>query len=486
MKLEIMKKLIKRYQRMHRKLVRESLQAERYYKKKNDILRRGAKADGSGSPLHSADNRIPSNFYNILVNQKASYLFTSPPVFDTGTKMLNESVSKILGDDFAKVCKDLCINASNCVAAWLHYWINEDGAFRFAVVDSKQCIPIWTNDLEKELSGFLRMYDQTNGDGKVYNIYEYWDETTCYSFCKENRAALDALQFYNTYELRPYDLTENFDGSAVYKHDFGEVPFIPFFNNAEGGNDLDDIKELIDAYDKVYSGYLNDIEDIQEVIFVLSGYEGENLAEFLEKLKKYKTVKLDSNEDVKGGLSTLTIDIPVEAREKMLAMTRKAIFEQGMGIDPDPQNFGNSSGVALSYLYSLLELKAGLMETEFRSGFGRLVKAICHYLGEEPDRIIQVWTRTSVRNDSELAQIASQSAGVISKQTIVAHHPWVDDAEKEMQQIRKEEEEENLASEQYDPFKQEPDSGNGQAGKQEGSFLNGKKDDAQRILEGAL
>lgn len=452
MELEVMKKLIRRHQRAHRKLVRDSLRAERYYRRKNDILKIGAKNTGSENPMHSADNRIPSNFYNILVNQKASYLFTSPPIFDTGNAALNEAVADCLGDGFAKACKNLCINASNCATAWLHYWVNENGEFRYAVIDSKQCMPIWTNDLEKELSGFLRMYDQTNDDGKVYNVYEYWDDTTCYSFRKENRAALDALQFYSAYELKPYDLTDNFDGSAVYKHGFGEAPFIPFFNNAEGGNDLDDIKELIDAYDKVYSGYLNDIEDIQEVIFILSGYEGESLAEFLHKLKKYKTIKIDGDDAGKGGLSTLTIDIPVEAREKMLTMTRKAIFEQGMGIDPDPQNFGNSSGVALSYLYSLLELKAGLMETEFRSGFSRLVRAICRHLKAEPDKICQTWARTAVRNDSERATIAGQSVGVISNRTIVANHPWVDDPEKELERIRQEKEEE---AGQYDPFKRQ-------------------------------
>ncbi len=450
MELEVMKKLIRRYQRTHRKIVRDSQRAERYYRKKNDILKIGARHAGSENPMHSADNRIPGNFYNILVNQKASYLFTSPPIFDTGNADLNKAVADCLGDDFAKACKNLCINASNCITAWLHYWVNENGEFRYAVIDSKQCIPIWTNDLEKELSGFLRMYDQTNEDGKVYNIYEYWDKTTCCSFCKENRSVLDTLQFYSTYEL-----TDNFDGSAAYTHDFGEVPFIPFFNNAEGGNDLEDIKELIDTYDKVYSGYLNDIEDIQEVIFVLSGYEGESLAEFLHKLKKYKTIKIDGDDTGKGGLDTLTVDIPVEAREKMLAMTRKAIFEQGMGIDPDPQNFGNSSGVALSYLYSLLELKAGLMETEFRSGFSRLVRAICRYMNARPEMVRQTWTRTSVRNDSELSAIANQSVGVISKRTILSHHPWVDDVEKELEQIRQEEEEEAAAG-QYDPFQHQP------------------------------
>ena len=41
--------------------------------------------------------------------------------------------------------------------------------------------------------------------------------------------------------------------------------------------------------------------------------------------------RLDSEDGASGGLSTLTIDIPVEAREKMLQMTRKSIFEQGKG-----------------------------------------------------------------------------------------------------------------------------------------------------------
>ena len=170
---------------------------------------------------------------------------------------------------------------------------------------------------------------------------------------------------------------------------------------------------------------------------------------------------MDSDEEGKGGLSTLTIDIPVEAREKMLAMTRKSIFEQGMGIDPDPQNFGNSSGVALSYLYSLLELKAGLMETEFRQGFGRLVRAICRHEGICAVDVAQKWTRTSVHNEAELSAIAQQSTGVISRKTILLNHPWVTDAEKELAQLKKEEQEENekLKQQEYNPFAKQEEKG---------------------------
>ena len=142
-------------------------------------------------------------------------------------------------------------------------------------------------------------------------------------------------------------------------------------------------------------------------------------------------------------MSTLTIELPVEARKELLLTTRKCIFEQGQGIDPDPQNFGNSSGVALNFLYSLLELKAGLQETEFKLGFGRFLRCVCRLLALpiKDDTIIQIWTRTSVKNDLELSQIAQQSRAVISDETIVEHHPWVEDSSKEMERLKKQDEE---------------------------------------------
>ncbi|WP_447515774.1 phage portal protein, partial [Clostridioides difficile] len=83
------------------------------------------------------------------------------------------------------------------------------------------------------------------------------------------------------------------------------VPFIEFLNNDLEVRDLDNVKHLIDVYDKVYSGFVNDIEDIQEVIFVLTNYGGADLTEFLKGLKEYKTIDLQSSgADDKSGLST--------------------------------------------------------------------------------------------------------------------------------------------------------------------------------------
>lgn len=448
MDIETAKKIIKKHTQGHSDFVTNCIVAERYFRNKNDILYLEKQYDSDiENPLRNADNRIPRNFYGLLVNQKASYLFTAPPTFDVGKDNANIIVNDLLGDIYAKNCKDLCINASNAGIAWLHYWANDDSEFEYGIVDSKQVIPVWCSHLNKKLIAVLRVYKNTNDDGETFDVYEYWTAEKCCSYCK-------AIEETPEDGLFEYDQFVSLEVAGMqcneFNHDFGRVPFIPFQNNNIATSDLDNVKSHIDVYDKVYSGFVNDLEDIQEIIFLLTNYQGQDLATFLSDIKKYKTVKLESSGgDDRSGLETLTIDIPIEAREKLLDITRKAIFEQGQGVDPQPREFGNASGVALKYLYSLLELKSGLMETEFRLGFGELVRAICAFKGIEVKNIVQTWTRTAITNDSELTTMCKDSTGIISKKTIVKNHPFVENADDEIKQLTKEKEEQQSEMETY-------------------------------------
>ena len=452
MDIEVIKKLIRKYQPGHTDFVMRAEKAKAYYRNETDIVfpLLKEKQEKEEKPLRNADNRIPFNFHGLLVNQKASYMFTAPPLFDLGEKATNKTLMKFLGDKYAKICKDLCIEASNCTVGWLHIWKDNKGLWKYAVVPAEQVIPVWSNSLEKELLGVFRSYQNIDDEtGDAYTVYEYWNEAECAAYRLKTGDELDQLLPYQMFMVDPM-LCEYTD---TYQHGVGEVPFFPFFNNNIDTDDLKNIKPLIDVYCKVFSGFVNDLEDIQEVIFVLTNYGGTDLGQFLRDLKDYKAIQIESDGDGDhSGVSTLTIELPVEAREKLLEITRKCIFEQGMGIDPDPQNFGNSSGVALQFLYSLLEQKAGLQETEFKLAFGSFIRCVCRLQGIpiKDDTIVQTWTRTSVKNDQELSQIASQSKGIVSDETIVAHHPWVEDPEKEMELLK--EQEENGMSEISDMF----------------------------------
>ena len=165
MDIEIVKKLIKKHFPGHAQFILKAEEAERYYKNKNDILykKQNFKKEEyeSENPLRNADNRISTNFHGLLVNQKASYMFTAPPLFDVGNENINKKIAVFFGDKYAKVCKDLCINASNSGVGWLHLWKDETGVLKYASVDSKQIIPIWSDDLENNLEAVLRIYTFT-------------------------------------------------------------------------------------------------------------------------------------------------------------------------------------------------------------------------------------------------------------------------------------------------------------------------------------
>ena len=445
MDIETLIKTIENHRSGHADFVSRALTAERYYRNHSEILDAPAhddRTDEEGNPLRNADNRIPNDFYSLLVNQEASYMFTDPPLFDVGNKSQNTAVTGGLGDDYTKYCCDLCVNASNDSVAWAHYWTGEDGSFQWAPVDPKQVIPLYDKSLKRKLIGVLRTYKTTDDDGNDWEMYEFWDDTYVQSYRKYLGQYDDAdnLSRYEEYFMFQDPVT--LEDVNYYAHGFGDVPFIEFDNNSIGTGDLDKVKPLIDVYDKVYSGFINDLDDIQAVIFVLSGYGGEDLNGFLQQLKKYKTIKINDDGDAgSAGVSTLSIEIPVEARSAVLEATRKAIFDLGQGYDPRPENFGNSSGEALKFMYSTLEMKCAFKEMNFRPGFAKLVKAICRHAGFEPKKIIQTWTRNRIRNDSELVQMCQQSVGVISKRTILANHPFVTDVEAELKQIDKEEQE---------------------------------------------
>ena len=143
-----------------------------------------------------------------------------------------------------------------------------------------------------------------------------------------------------------------------------------------------------------------------------------------------------------SGVTTIAIDIPTEARNLILERTKKQIFISGQGVNPETDKLGNSSGVALKFLYSLLELKAGNMETQFRSGYATLVKMILKHLGfSDKFRIKQTWTRNSINNDTEMAQVVSTLATITSRENVAKSNPIVEDWQDELRLQKAEQEE---------------------------------------------
>ncbi|MCL0330601.1 phage portal protein [Apilactobacillus xinyiensis] len=414
-----------------------------YYKNQNDITRRNngesvIKKDGKNELLRSADNRISNNFHKIIVDQEASYLTTKRPQIDVDDNDdLNQKVDKILGDYLPLTLNQLVINACNAGAAWIHYWTNDKG-FDYSVVDSSQITPIYDKGLKNHIVAIRRSYRQLDTDsGKYVDIHEYWDDKTCTSF-KSNGSLYTGLETNDVFDLIDNSTNEVVGNTNVYEHGLGRIPFIKFAKNVYEQRSLDDYKGLIDAYDSVYNGYLNDLDDIQQVILVLKNYGDTSLSELKEQLKKYSAVKFESDE-AGSGLDTLNIEIPREARDDMLEITRSEIFLKSKSVDPSKTMISNATATAIKQLQSQLEEKASLTEQYFSRGLAELVRAILQYLNV-PNyldiKVAQKWTRNTVTNVLEQAQALAQVASFTSKETIAKNNPFVEDYQAELESLK--------------------------------------------------
>ncbi len=230
MELEVVKKLIKKYLPGHGDFLRKTMIAKRYYEAQNDILfMEKKKTDEAENPMRNADNRIAMAFYPLLVDQKISYLFTAPPLFDTKNDAANQLITEVLGGEYAAKVQELGTNAANCGIGWLHYWVDENNDFQYGVVPSEQIIPVWAPKLSHKLLAVLRVYQEFDDNGDTYDVYEFWDDETC---TKYRKRGCDELQM-----LMPYPCFTDFYISGMsgadneYRHNFGTVPFIPFRNN---------------------------------------------------------------------------------------------------------------------------------------------------------------------------------------------------------------------------------------------------------------
>ena len=450
MELDALKKLIQNTSSSRSKRINDYKKSVNYYENKTDITTRNdgkpkLNKEGKKDPLRSADNRIPSNFYQLLVDQEAGYVATVFPDVDVGKDSDNKKIIDVLGDDRALTLNALLVDSSNAGRAWLHYWIDEDGNFRYGIIQPDQVTPIYSTTLDNKLLGVLRSYKQLDPDsGKYFTVHEYWTDKEA-EFFKTSTTNSEVIEPYNI--ITSYDLSAGYETgqSNTLKHNFGRVPFIEFPKNKYRLPELNKYKGLIDAYDDIYNGFINDLDDVQTVILVLTNYGGASLKQFMNDLKEYKSIKINNagNSD-KSGVDKLQIDIPVEARDDALKITRDNIFLFGQGIDPANFESSNASGVAIKMLYSHLELKAAKTQTYFEHAINELVRAIMRYLNfSDADKrhISQHWTRTKVEDSLTKAQIVSTVANYSSKEAVAKANPIVDDWQQELKDLAKDRQE---------------------------------------------
>jgi len=436
----------------------------KYFKNENSILTRKITFMVDGQKIEdreASNNKLPHAFHRIITEQKAGYIVGNPIAIsakdteDQKQVQFQEAVQNILGEKFNDTAPQWVKGSSNKGVEWLHVYVSEKGEFKYVIIPAEQVIPVFESQYLEKLLGVIRYYEVEkviNNQGKILIQVEWYDSNGVTYYIQVDRDDdNNEMDFVLDVEKKPnpeaYWVKFRPDGTSETLNWGGEVPFIPLPNNDEWMSDLKFYKELIDDYDLHSSDLSNSLADLQDAIWVLKNYEGTSLAEFRKNLKTFKAIKVDSE----GNAESKTVEIPIEAKDKHMERLEEDIFTFGMSVNMKQDAMGqNPSGVALKFLYTLLDIKSNIAIRKMTLSLRKLIEFIAYYLktntkaegaGEyDPKTLEFTFNKNIIINEQEKIQNLKNSVGMISEETIVSEHPYVKDPQKEIEKVRQERE----------------------------------------------
>lgn len=420
---------------------------QKYYEVENDILKRRITRTVKGSEVeetYKANNKLAHSKYKNMVDEKVAYLLSRDYSLQCDDTSYVEKVKDILGKHFQYQLSGLGYEASNKGIAWLQAYIDEEGNFKTMIIPSEQCIPIWRDNSHTELESMIRVYETV--------IWEYDKKKTITNVEVWSRDGVSYYRLDGKLLIADYDRNNDNNGPVAHykKGDewlaWGKVPFIAFKNNRIELPDIKFVKSLLDAYDLSRSEAANYVEEVKNLIFILKGYGGEDITEFMRVLNEDRAIPIDDPED--GGVDTLTPQMDITALREHYEQLKRDLIEDGQSINKDLDKFGSApSGVALKFMYAGLDLKANALETEFKMSFENLLYFINIYLSENNlgsykniDLDI-LFNRDMEINESEVIENCQKSKGIVSDKLLITNHPWVKDVELEEKAVEKQKQE---------------------------------------------
>ena len=421
---------------------REMKDGNDYYCGKHDILFRQRTAIGENGELteihNLPNNRIVDNQYKKLVKQKVNYIISKTPSIKSENQEYDNKLNELFDKNFLKILKRVTTDVYNNGLGWLFLYVDETGKLRFKRLNSVEVIPVWLDNEHEELDYAIRVYSREIYKNGTYNTENYVEiyRKSGVEYYKMNNTKLTAIEkkAYLSVDNKPYN--------------WQKIPLICFKADELEQSLLKRVKSLQDALNMLISDFMNNMqEDSRNTILIIKNYDGENLGEFRKNLSTFGAVKVREDGDV----SSLQVEVNAGNYESIVKLLKKTIIENGGGFDSKSDTLGNNPNqLNIRSMYSDIDLEANDFETEFQASFEEMIWFVANHLKNTgqgdflKEKVEVVLNRDILINESQAISDIRNSVGIISEETLVAQHPWVNDVQEELARIKKEKSEQEM------------------------------------------
>lgn len=416
-----------------------------YYEGKHDILkRRIVYVDGNGilkEDKISSNIKITHPFLTEIVDQGTQYVLSGKDGFIKSDipelqEILDERYNN--NDQFIEELYEIITGSSVKGFDYFYCYKDEDNKNRWECADGLGVVEVRAKETNDHCDYLIREYvDRTDAEGRKIKRIEVWDsqQVTYYDRIDEGDIELDEDEEENP---RPHTLyTKRKDNQLYRKKGAGKIPFIKLQNNRKETSDLCLIKDKIDDYDLMNVDLSNTLQDTNTSLYVIKGFDGDNLDEVIMNIRAKKHVGVPEN----GDLDIKTIDIPVEARKTKMEIDKENIYRFGFALDPDGRKDTSAkTSIEIKSMYARLDLKANKKVINLKSFLRKVLEFDLEDINEQnktayaqKDIYFDFDEREVPSNAYEIAQIALVEAQtrqtevntILSVQTVIDNETFL-------------------------------------------------------------
>lgn len=319
--------------------------AEQYRRHRNKTINDFQKllytATGKVMPdNYSSNYKLASRFFNRFLTQENQFLLGN------GVTWTEESTAQAFGDDFDTIIQRIGKNALCHGLAFGFYNMDHVESF-----DLLHFVPLWDEE-DGALKAGVRHWQIDAGKPLRATLYEL-DGYTDYIWDDGEGKVL--------HEKRPYILrtiSSPADGEVIYDgENYPGFPIIPLWGNPEHQSELVGLREQIDCYDLIKSGFANTVDDASLIYWTIQnagGMDDVDMAQFLERIRKLHIATADDEAQA----IPQQIEAPYASREALLDRLRADLYEDAMALDVKNIADGATTATQIKAAYEPLNSKA--------------------------------------------------------------------------------------------------------------------------------
>lgn len=357
----------------------------RYYEADHDIRNYRLffiDADGQLKEDKTKSNiKISHPFFTELVDQAVQYMLSGKDGFvRSDNPELQTELDAYFNEneDFMSELYEVLTGCMSKGFDYMYAFKNHEGKIAFQCADSLGVVEVEGRFASDKQDHILFWYvDRIDKDGKKIKRIQEWDSQQTFYYVQVDDGQ---IQKDEDVELnpRPHTIFKKDGDESTYYEGFGFIPFFRLDNCKKQFSDLKAIKDLIDDYDLMSCGLSNNIQDTNEALYVVKGFQGDNLDELMMNIKTKKHIGVDEEGDV----DIRTIDIPYQARQTKLDLDEKNIYRFGMGFNSAQLGDGNITNIVIKSRYALLDLKCNKLEIRLKQFMRKLLKPVLEEIND--------------------------------------------------------------------------------------------------------